>query len=137
MISEPVAFLAAGALVASVALCTARDGDGGAAQSDTTTVTSPLDGASLFQAKGCTTCHIGPGISSMTGVAPDLRGAAEWAGTRIPGTSATDYLRQSIRDPQAFIAVGGPDDFVQMPTLPLAPEELDALVAYLLDAATT
>jgi mono/diheme cytochrome c family protein len=90
-------------------------------------------GAELFRAKGCAMCHTGPESRGSTGL-PDLSDASAWAGRRRPGFSAEDYLRQSIRDPGAFVAPGfrpsGP--VTGMPTLSVSDEEVDALVAYLL-----
>ncbi len=45
---------------------------------------------------------------------------------------AEAYVRQSILEPGAFPPGGGEDAFEAMPTLPVTPAELDALVAYLL-----
>ena len=131
MTSRPFALLTAGALVAGAAYWAATADDGSATSSSG--AASPwLEGPSLFRAKGCAGCHTGPGTTSSTGIAPDLVDAAAWAGTRIPGTSAEDYLRQSIVDPQAFTSPAA-DTWWEMPTLALSDAELDALVAYLLD----
>ena len=55
------------------------------------------------------------------------------AGSRVPGLRAEDYLRQSIVEPSAFVVDGFEDgkmpaDWEEM----LTPEEVEALVAYLL-----
>jgi mono/diheme cytochrome c family protein len=94
-----------------------------------------LDGASLFTAKGCASCHDGPDGTSMVGVGPSLADAPSWAGQRIDGVSAEDYLEQSMRSPSAFISpeyrpIGGPND--GMPLLQLSDREIAALVDYLL-----
>ena len=93
-----------------------------------------LDGASLFRAKGCVTCHDGPDADSPTGVAPSLVAVATWAGGRKPGLSAEAYVRESIRDPAAFISPGfsrsGPA--IVMPSMAISDAELEALLAYLL-----
>ena len=61
----------------------------------------------------------------------------EWAGTRRPGLSATDYVRESILNPPVFISPefeeSGP---TAMPSLNLTDAEVDALVAYLLASDT-
>lgn len=89
----------------------------------------PLDGATLFEVKGCVVCHAG-------GPDPDLSDAATWAGERRPGMSAEEYLAESIRDPGAFPP--GQEDHMgymgAMPQLGLSDEEVDALVDYLLGA---
>jgi cytochrome c1 len=94
-----------------------------------------LDGGSLFRAKGCATCHNGPDSTAAGSGFPDLSNAGSWAGERVPGMSARDYVRQSIRDPIAVIspefrADGGPT--AGMPTLALSDAEVDTLVGYLL-----
>jgi cytochrome c5 len=91
-----------------------------------------LDGAEVFHAKGCAECHDGPGWDSPVGIAPSLRDAADWAGTRIEGTSAEDYVRQSVVAPQAFRSPAVTERNFVMPTITLSAEELDALVAYVL-----
>jgi cytochrome c1 len=95
------------------------------------------DGATLFRAKGCVSCHAGPGARSEFNSAPDLSNAPAWAGRRRPGLTAAEYLRQSIQDPGVFISPafrdgGGP--MTGMPTLSVSEAEVDALVRYLLDA---
>jgi mono/diheme cytochrome c family protein len=99
---------------------------------------SPADGADLFMRKGCASCHKGPQTTARIGVAPSLEDVPEWAGQREPGLSASDYVRESILNPPAFISPAfvesGP---TAMPSLNLTEAEVDALVAYLLasDAA--
>ncbi len=95
---------------------------------------STLDGAALFRAKGCATCHAGPGTAVFNSF-PPLTNAAAWAGDRRPGMSAADYLAESMRSPSAFISPvfvdqGGPS--TAMPDLGLTEEEVDALVSFLL-----
>jgi mono/diheme cytochrome c family protein len=93
------------------------------------------DGAALFQAKGCATCHSGPESTASMGEFPSLAHAASWAGSRRPGVSAEAYLEESIREPWAFIspefhASGGPTP--AMTELGLSDAERDAVVAFLL-----
>jgi coenzyme F420-reducing hydrogenase delta subunit/cytochrome c2 len=53
---------------------------------------------------GCAVCHsLEPEISV---VGPSLAGVAERAGTRVPGLSAEDYLRQSILTPDTYVVEG-------------------------------
>lgn len=94
-----------------------------------------LDGGSLFAAKGCAVCHVGPEHPDGFPIGPDLSRVAAVAGTRVPGLDAEAYLRQSIAAPAAFVAPlpgrrGG--TYAPMPAIPVSAEELDALVAYLL-----
>jgi cytochrome c551/c552 len=128
VIARPALLLGAAALVCGGAFWTMRDD-----AAPTGSSSLPMDGAALFQAKGCAGCHATQ-LSGFTGPGPDLTDAADWAGTRIAGVSAEDYIRQSILDPQSYIAPAD-DTQWQMPSLPLAPEELDVLVTYLLGRA--
>lgn len=93
------------------------------------------DGAQLFQAKGCASCHDGPESSAAIGGFPPLVDATAWAGERRPGLSAADYLAESMRTPAAFISPAfssavGPT--TAMPDLNLDESEIAALVTYLL-----
>jgi cytochrome c1 len=127
-----LAVLAAVAIAASVVLWTTDRGGG----SGTAVPAAPaLDGASLFQAKGCAGCHNGPDSAAAVSGPPDLRDASSWAGERVPGMTATEYITQSIRDPIAVISPaytpdGGPT--TGMPTLALSDAEVETLVDYLL-----
>ncbi|MHB1090074.1 MAG: c-type cytochrome [Ilumatobacteraceae bacterium] len=92
-------------------------------------------GATLFQVKGCASCHSGPdSISRIHGI-PPLTNASDWAGDRRPGMSAADYLAESMRNPSVFISPefrGGNGPMTGMPDLNLDESEIVALVAYLL-----
>jgi mono/diheme cytochrome c family protein len=130
----------AGLLAACAAVCAAIVSIIGW-QTETTTSgttaaaeTLPLDGASLFQSKGCAACHTGPDSASPMGFL-SLVGAADWAADRRPGLGAQQYLAESMRTPSAFISpgfvgpIGGTD---AMPDLDLSEAEIDALVSYLM-----
>ena len=95
-----------------------------------------LVGATLFQVKGCASCHTGPDSSSAFPGSPSLTNANDWAGDRRPEMSAADYLAESMRNPSAFISpafAGGWGPMTGMPDLNLDDAEIAALVAYLLD----
>jgi cytochrome c oxidase subunit 2 len=89
-------------------------------------------GRTLFQIKGCIGCHsiVAKGLQSPTSIAPDLSSLPQTAATRRPGVSAQAYVRESVRQPQAYLVPGYVD--VQMPTLPVSDVELDELIAFLL-----
>lgn len=124
MRGRPLLLLAAGVAAAGAGLLTARGEDG--------TATAPMDGAALFRAKGCATCHVGPDAAASVGAGPELDDLAAVAATRIEGMAAEDYVRQSIVAPHSFRSPTVAGSPVSMPALPVAPDELDALVAYLL-----
>jgi mono/diheme cytochrome c family protein len=95
-----------------------------------TTPGSP--GAQLFAAQGCNACHMVQGQGGAIG--PNLTNIGTVAETRKPGVSAADYIRESIVNTNAFIAPGFqpgvmPGTYGQT----LSPEQLDQLVAYLLE----
>jgi mono/diheme cytochrome c family protein len=80
---------------------------------------------------GCVTCHsLNEGV---TLVGPTLYGVGTVAADRVPGLSASEYLKQSIVEPDAFTVpgfregqmVGRWADF-------LTPEQIDSLVEFLL-----
>jgi mono/diheme cytochrome c family protein len=80
---------------------------------------------------GCVTCHsLEEGV---TLVGPSHAGVGARAGTIVPGMSAEEYLRESILDPNAHIVEGfSPGVMYQNYANELTPEEVDALVAYML-----
>ncbi len=91
-----------------------------------------------FNKGGCATCHTIPGIPNAAGVVgPDLSAIGEEGGQRISGVSTEDYIRESILDPDAFLApecpLGPCPDNVMPPNLAdkLSTGDLDLIVAYL------
>lgn len=103
----------------------------------TSAATVSLDGAELFQAKGCAACHAGPDSTASLGSQfPSLAGASSWAGDRRPNLTASAYLSESIREPWAFVSPefspGGGGPTAAMPALELSDAEVDAIVEYLL-----
>ena len=84
-----------------------------------------LRGRELFTSEGCARCHTVAGTGADGDDGPDLTHVAG-RDTLAAGTSdntAAD-LREWIADPHAI------KDGVLMPAVPLDPDELDALVAY-------
>ena len=90
-------------------------------------------GHQLFSSShaACSVCHsVTPGVEK---VGPNLAGVGLIAGSRVPGLTAEEYLRQSILDPDAYIVEGFPsgqmlNNYDEL----LSDEDIDALVAYLL-----
>jgi cytochrome c oxidase subunit II len=94
----------------------AQGGGGGAA----------ADGEQIFTAQGCGSCHALAAANASGTVGPDLG--------NLQDTDAS-FVRESIVDPSAEVEGGYPDgvmpaDFGDK----LSPEELDALVKYLLES---
>ncbi len=104
---------------------------------------APPQVVSAFNKGGCAGCHVIPGVPGATGrIGPDLSTIGVDAATRIPGMDAEAYIRQSILDPNAFIA---PDCWgrecpagVMLQTFAesLSPEDLETMVGYLLTLGT-
>lgn len=94
--------------------------------------------SAVFVKAGCIGCHTIPGVPGATGlVGPDLSQIGADAATRKPGTDAAAYIRESIVDPEAFIAPQCPNgpcpSGVMLPNFAarLAPAEIDLMVTYL------
>ncbi len=93
----------------------------------TVTTASTAEGAELFNSQGCSGCHTLADAGSSGTTGPDLDGALE-------GQSA-EFIKTSIIDPNDEIAQGYPPDVMpQSYESQMTPEELDALVQYLVEA---
>jgi mono/diheme cytochrome c family protein len=131
--------VAAGALTVALAAVTAwawtaRSSSAADRTPPVAAVSAPLDGADLFRAKGCASCHEGPGTRSSIGLAPSLAAVGDWPPERRRSMPLADYLRESILEPGAFTSLvfspNGPT--TAMPGIAVSPAELEALVAYLM-----
>jgi cytochrome c oxidase subunit II len=95
-------------------------------------------GREIFTSAGCNACHTLDDADATAQVGPDLNQLARVAENRVQGTTAEDYVRESIVDPPAFVVDGYDGD-----TMPgnfadqLTPEEIDTLVEYLLGLSQT
>jgi cytochrome c oxidase subunit 2 len=96
----------------------------------------PGDGKQVFTENGCGGCHqlADAGSSGTTG--PNLDQLASSARENGGGKSLEEYVRESIVSPNAVVVEGFPEG-----TMPqnygrdLSPEQIDALVAYLVEQA--
>jgi len=86
-------------------------------------------GEKVFLAAGCGDCHTIAGLSKGTS-GPDLTAVADIAGSRRPGMSAADYLRESFLIPNAYL-VAGYEEGARCGGI-LSQKQLDDLVAFLL-----
>jgi cytochrome c oxidase subunit 2 len=91
------------------------------------------DGKQVFASAGCGACHTLADAGSSATVGPNLDRLGAEAGRRKPGTSAEDYVQESVVDPRALVVEGFPrnvmpSDFGEQ----LSEEQIDALVEYLL-----
>ncbi|MBI2916639.1 MAG: cytochrome c [Chloroflexi bacterium] len=111
-------------LLANVAPQFAFEGTGEAA------ATGPERGRVLFfdVKVGCFLCHSVQGSGGTRG--PDLTHVATSAGSRKPGMSAEEYLRESLMSPSSFVVP--PFDNIMPPFAQrLTPEQVGDLLAYL------
>ncbi|MBI3763849.1 MAG: cytochrome c oxidase subunit II [Chloroflexi bacterium] len=88
---------------------------------------------------GCAGCHTLAAAGATGKVGPDLDGIGTAAGTRVRGQSAAAYVKDSILNPDAFIAPKCPGGPCPNPSLMpkdfgtrISPTDLDALVNFLL-----
>jgi sulfur oxidation c-type cytochrome SoxX len=87
-------------------------------------------GDQIFTAAGCAGCHQFKPAGSTGNIGPSLDELASAAGNREPGTSAEEYIRQSLTDPGAFLVEGYSN---AMPSFEgrLTDQQIQALVDYL------
>jgi cytochrome c oxidase subunit 2 len=95
-------------------------------------------GRQIFTSAGCNACHTLDDADATAEVGPDLNELAANAENRVKGTTAEEYVHESIVNPPAFVVKGYSGD-----TMPrnydqqLTPEEIDTLVKYLLGLSQT
>jgi mono/diheme cytochrome c family protein len=95
-------------------------------ESSTTTAASTDEGAQLFESQGCSGCHTLAAAGSTGTTGPDLDGA-------LKGESAA-FIKTSIVDPNKTVAKGYPPNVMPQTFGDLPPEQIDALVAYLVES---
>ena len=91
-------------------------------------------GQEIFAASFCSTCHTVEGVTKGR-VGPDLTHIGTDGASQRPGLSAGEYIFESIRDPEAFVAEGVERAFAGTMTKDItdeySDEEITALVAFL------
>ncbi len=101
----------------------------------------PPDSATqaAFTAAGCGGCHTIPGVANAVGqVGPSLINIGNDAADRVSGQDAEAYIRESVLDPNAFIAPECPNGECPASVMPpnmgerMAEEEIDLIVTHLL-----
>lgn len=82
-------------------------------------------------ASPCVACHMVSGDVAVVG--PNLAGIANRAAERVPDSSAAEYLRVSIIDPNSYIVEGYSEGIMPLNYADtLTEEQINDLVAYLL-----
>jgi mono/diheme cytochrome c family protein len=93
------------------------------------TETASAEGSQLFEANGCGGCHTLAAAGSTGTIGPDLDGALADADEA--------FIEESIVDPDAQVDRGQPPNVMpQTFGETLSPEELDALVQYLVESTS-
>ncbi|MEZ4644623.1 MAG: c-type cytochrome [Chloroflexota bacterium] len=101
------------------------------------------DAADIILNSGCGACHTIGALGEARKVGPDLTHIADTAGERVPGLSAAEYIRQSILEPNAFIAPACPNGPCLENIMPrdyrqrLSDEQIDLIVDFLLTKVAT
>lgn len=122
-------------------LLAACGGGEAAASVDPHDIGDPENGRLIFEngndvVHECANCHTLDGVDKERGSgiwkSPTLKGISGRAGERVPGMSAVDYLRESILDPDAFVAEGYTDSMNSGYQWGLTEEELNDVIAFLL-----
>jgi mono/diheme cytochrome c family protein len=89
-------------------------------------------GEQIFIAGGCGGCHKLAKAGTNGTIGPSLDDLASVAGKQEPGTSAPDYVRQSVLDPEAFTVKGFQKGVMPSFKGRLDNKQVQALVDYLL-----
>jgi len=115
-------FVVVGLMVAVLALAACGGGGGGASQPAASGgAGDAAAGKALFAQTvigsnpGCVTCHSLEAGKTLVG--PSMAGIAGRAGSAVSGQSAEQYLRQSLAEPDAFVAKGFQKGLMPKPTL--------------------
>lgn len=100
-------------------------------QPETTAEGEAPDGATVFAENGCGSCHTFSAAGSAATVGPNLDETLE-RDARAAGKPLPDFVRESIVDPDAFVAQGfQPGVMPQTFDESLDERDLDALVKFL------
>ena len=99
----------------------------------------PERGQALYETGGqaaipCASCH---SLDGTRIVGPSFQGLLERAGSRTPGLDAESYIRQSIREPSAYVVHGYDDVMPKVYGEKLTEEDINDLLAFLILQAET
>jgi mono/diheme cytochrome c family protein len=92
-------------------------------------------GKQIFVAAGCGGCHRLADAGTNGDIGPSLDDLASSAGDRKPGTSAEEYVRESLLDPDAFTVEGFQAGVMPGYDGKLEDKQLQELVDYLLQVS--
>ena len=127
-------FVVVGLMMAALTLAACGGGGGGASQPAASGgAGDAAAGKALFAQTvigsnpGCVTCHSLEAGKTLVG--PSMAGIAGRAGSAVSGQSAEQYLRQSLAEPDAFVAKGFQKGLMPKPTL--TDKQANDIIAYL------
>jgi mono/diheme cytochrome c family protein len=92
-------------------------------------------GGDVLYGSGCSQCHSIDGTEQTEiarKTAPSWLGISERAGSRVPGMSGEEYLRESILDPAAYIVEGYKNEMSDSLKYKLNDEDVNSLIAFML-----
>jgi cytochrome c2 len=118
-------------VAAYVAYATGRTGEdeGALAQAGLAGATT---GEQIFTAAGCGGCHKLASAGGTGSIGPSLEELAAAAGRREPGTSAEEYVREALVDPDAYVVEGYARGVMPSFDGKLSDKQLQTLVEFLL-----
>jgi hypothetical protein len=102
----------------------------------------PIEGVepdAIIQNAGCGSCHKIGDIGEAHKVGPDLTYIGLTASERVPGATGEEYIRQSILEPNAYLAPECPNAACMPGIMPqnystrLSGEQIETLVMFLLE----
>jgi cytochrome c oxidase subunit II len=93
----------------------------------------PENGRVIYETGGevgipCASCH---SLDGTKIVGPTWQGLKERAGTRVEGMSGPEYLKQSIREPSAFVVEDYADVMPHSFGETLTDDEIDDVIAFI------
>jgi len=105
-------------------------------KSQQTAVTSPsasVSGAAVFKNNGCGACHTLTAAATTGKIGPDLDKLPQWAAQAKQPLES--FVKTSIVDPNAYVQPGFPKNVMPGTFASLPPQQLDALVQYLISSS--
>ncbi len=108
-------------------------GDAAATEEEAPAPSSAATAEEAITKHGCGMCHVV--LSEEGDMGPPLKDMGTVAATRVEGMSASDYIRQAIMDPNAFIPEGFDPDMMPADLgEAMTAKELEMIVAFLADS---
>jgi len=124
------------ATIAATTTETSTDGDETRTEDETETTTAagdPAAGRELFSSTGCGSCHVLAAAGSSGAVGPNLDERLE-ADAENADEELADFARDSIEDPGEYVAEGYPAGTMPEYDEQLSDDELDDLVAFIVQS---